>query len=126
MVKHITEYRNFPVNVNCGEINAPDNYVLPISGNARAKVDIQSLGLASERIARDVINDPWYERALIITIRWPRRPSACGVRCRRTSVAEDTSTEVIVAAITSSLGLGAEPIIPNRLVRVDNYIVALT
>ena len=126
VIEDITQYWVFPIDIDGREIDTPNNNILPICRNSRAETDIQGLNLAVECIARDIIDDPWYERALVIAVGWFRRSCACRIRCRRARVAEDTSAIVIVGTVTSSFDFSAEPIISNSLVGSNDYIITLT
>ena len=68
MVKDITQDGEFPINIDGREINTPDDNILPISGNPWAKSDVQCRDLVVERIAGNVVDNPWYERALVVAV----------------------------------------------------------
>lgn len=68
MVEHITQYRIFPTDIDGCKIDSPNYDILSVGRNSQAKINVQGLDLASECVTGDVVDDPWYKRALIIAV----------------------------------------------------------
>lgn len=125
MAEHVAQDRVLPTDIDGGEIETPHDDILSVGRDAWTDIDVQGLGLAGECVAGDVVDDPWYEGALVVAVGGSCRSGACGIRRGRAGVAENTSSVEVVGAVAGSFGFGAEPVVSDCLVGVDNYVVAL-
>jgi len=125
VTEHITQCRVFPTDIDGRKIKSPNDDILSVARNSRAEINVQGFDLAGECVTGDVVDDPWYEGALVIAVGGSCRSGACRVRRGRAGVTENTSTEEVVGAVTGGFVFSAEPVISDCLVGVDDYVVAL-
>lgn len=125
MVEHITQYRVVPVDTDAREVDTPHDDVLAVGGHAGANVYIHGFDLAGEGVAGDFVDDPRYERALVVAVGGSGRSGAGRVCWGCAGVSEDTAAVEVVEGGTGGFGFGAEPVVAGCLIGVDYYVVAL-